>query len=90
MMHAIQNMELRSNHACFGSLHENKYGPSALDVVLVKGTHCVVLSLVIYLQQLHANLRNTYRESWIFAGWIFADFANSRIFLGIKSWIFPV
>ena len=64
MMYAIQNMELRSNHARSGSLRENKRRLCALDVVLVKnmfihnqgeGTHRVVLSLVIYLQ-LYANL----------------------------------
>ena len=36
MMYAIQNMELRSNHARSGSLRENKRRLCALDVVLVK------------------------------------------------------
>ena len=36
MMYAIQNMELRSNHARLGSLRENKRRLCALDIVLVK------------------------------------------------------
>ena len=36
MMYAIQNMELRSNHARSGLLHENKRRLRTLDVVLVK------------------------------------------------------
>ena len=36
MMYAIQNMELRSNHACSGSLRENKHRLCALDDVFVK------------------------------------------------------
>ena len=57
MMYAIQNMELRSNHARSGSLHENKHRLCALDVVLVKKTCSFTIreSLVVYLQ-LYANL----------------------------------
>ena len=36
MMYAIQNMELRSNHARSGLLRENKHRLCTLDVVLVK------------------------------------------------------
>ena len=36
MMYAIQNMELRSNHARSGTLRENKRRLCALGVVLIK------------------------------------------------------
>ena len=52
MMYAIQNMELRSNHARSGSLRENKRRLCALDVVLVKKT----CSFTIRESQLYANL----------------------------------
>ena len=57
MMYAIQNMELRSNHACSGSLPENKRRLCTVDVVLVKKTCSFPIreSLVVYLQ-LYANL----------------------------------
>ena len=61
MMYAIQNMELRSNHARSGSLHENKSRLCDLEIILVKKTCSFAIRelLVVYLQ-LYANLWNTY------------------------------
>ena len=51
MMYAIQNMGLRSNHACSGSLREKKRRICVLDIVLVKNPCSFTIRelLVVYL-----------------------------------------